>query len=320
MHAPELTPAYEKDIEISVVVPVFNEAPNLDVLTERLTGVLNSFGKTYEIVLVDDGSADGTLSKIKSIADNLPAVKGLALSRNFGHQIALTAGLEHAKGNVIITLDGDLQHPPELIPQLYHKYQEGYDIVNTLRLETADAGFMKNATSAGFYKIINTLSDIEIVPGSADYRLMSRKAADAFLTLRERDRFTRGLVSWMGFNQAFIPYEAERRNAGKSKYTVRKMVRFALDGLTSFSSRPLRMPLYLGIVFAFFGLVYTVYAVVNFSLGHTMPGWTSLLIVTLLIGGVQMISLGIIGEYLARVYNESKARPLYFIKDKTPNI
>lgn len=306
--------------EISIVVPVFNEAPNIAVLVSRIMNAVLPLNKTVELILVDDGSKDGTMAEIHRIKADYPALKGISLSRNFGHQVALTAGIEHAGGNVVISLDGDLQHPPELIPELYATYQKGFDIVNTLRLETEDESRFKRITSNGFYSLINKLSDVEIKPGAADYRLMSRRCVDAFLRLKERDRFTRGLISWMGYAQAFIPYKAEKRNAGKSKYTLRKMVRFALDGLTSFSAKPLRMPLYLGLIFAFFGFIYSIYAIVNFALGHTMPGWTSMLVITLLIGGVQMISLGIIGEYLARIYTEAKARPLYFVKDKTDTI
>ncbi len=301
---------------ISAVIPVFNEAPNLEELVNRVSRVLEKTEKSFEIVLADDGSRDETLNRIKFLSESRPYLKAVSLSRNFGHQIALTAGMEHASGEVIITLDGDLQHPPELIPELLKKHAEGFEIVNTIRLETEGTGPVKNLTSKGFYKIINALSDVEIKAGAADFRLMSRRAADAFLSLREKDRFTRGLVSWMGFSQAFVPYEADRRFAGKSKYTLRKMVRFALDGLTSFSAKPLRISLYLGFLFAVFGLFYAIYAVINHGTGNTMPGWTSLLIMILLIGGLQLISLGIIGEYLARVYHETKNRPLYFVKDK----
>lgn len=301
--------------EISAVIPVFNEAPNLEELVNRVSRVLESTGKTFEIILADDGSRDDTLNRIKELSKSRPYLKAISLSRNFGHQIALTAGIEHACGDVIITLDGDLQHPPELIPELLKKHAEGFEIVNTIRLETEGTGPVKNLTSKGFYRIINALSDVEIKAGAADFRLMGRRAADAFLSLREKDRFTRGLVSWMGFSQAFVPYEADRRFAGKSKYTFRKMIRFALDGVTSFSAKPLRLSLYLGFLFAVFGLFYALYAVISHSAGNTMPGWTSLLIMILLIGGLQLISLGIIGEYLARVYHETKNRPLYLVKE-----
>jgi dolichol-phosphate mannosyltransferase len=307
-------------MDISVVIPVYNEAPNITELVNRVNAVLAVSGKSYEIILSDDGSKDATLEEIKKLSTEHLFLKAVSLSRNFGHQVALTAGMDHAAGSIIITLDGDLQHPPELIPELLKKHAEGFDIVNTLRLETEGTGPVKNLTSKGFYRLINALSDVEIKAGAADFRLMSRRAADAFLSLKEKDRFTRGLVSWMGFEQTFVPYEADKRFAGKSKYTLRKMVRFALDGLTSFSAKPLRISLYLGFLFAVFGLFYALYAIINHNTGNTMPGWTSLLIMILLIGGLQLISLGIIGEYLARVYNETKNRPLYFVKETVGKI
>jgi dolichol-phosphate mannosyltransferase len=310
-------------IQLSIVSPVFNEAANVALLVDRILHVVRETGMPFEIVLVDDGSKDGTFQAIKEISAKVPELRALSLSRNFGHQVALTAGLEHAKGEIVITLDGDLQHPPELIPALIAEHQKGFDIVNTIRRETADASMTKNVTAGGFYKLINLVSDVKIVPGAADFRLMSRRAVDAFLQLPERDRFTRGLISWMGFEQSFIPYVAAKRNAGASKYTFRKMLRFAWDGITSFSSRPLRISFYFGLTAALLGVVYAIYAIVNRFIGYAVDGWTSLLIVVLIMGGIQLISLGIIGEYLARVFNESKRRPLYFIKDeikgKTPN-
>jgi glycosyltransferase involved in cell wall biosynthesis len=301
---------------ISVVVPVFNESGNIDALINRINSSLQSELNTFEVILVDDGSSDNTANEIKGATEKHNHIKALLLSRNFGHQVALTAGIQHAAGDVVITLDGDLQHPPELIPTLIEKAKEGFDIVNTIRLETEGEGTTKKITSKGFYRIINRLSDVKIVEGAADFRLMTRKAVDAFLQLNEKDRFTRGLVSWMGFNQAFVPYEAAKRSVGKSKYTMSKMMRFALDGVTSFSSKPLRISFYLGLITSLFALIYAAYAITNHFLGDTMPGWTSILVVVLFLGGVQLISIGIIGEYLARVYNESKARPLYFVKEK----
>lgn len=302
-------------VHISVVVPVFNEAGNIALLVERSIAVLQATGQSFEMILVDDGSKDDTFSEIRSLQKKFPAIKGIALSRNFGHQVALTAGLEHASGELVISMDGDLQHPPELIPELLAEQKKGYDIVNTIRKETADATAAKNAGAGGFYKLMNKISDVEIVPGAADFRLMTRRAVDAFLQIPERDRFTRGLISWMGFRQSFITYTAAKRHSGDSKYTFRKMLRFAWDGITAFSSRPLRISFYFGLIAAGMGVVYAVYALINRFVGHAIEGWTSLLIVVLVMGGIQLISIGIIGEYLARVFNESKARPLYFVKD-----
>lgn len=300
--------------EISIVVPLYNEEGNVAVLIQRIESAVKSISSSFEIILVDDGSRDKTFITCQDLAKNNPQLKIISLSRNFGHQIALTAGIQHAVGGLIVSLDGDLQHPPELIPDLVKKAKEGFDIVNTIRVETKDAGLMKRVSSKGFYKIINRLSDTKIIEGAADFRLMTRKAADSFLLLEERDRFTRGLISWMGFNQAFVTFQADVRLSGKSKYTIRKMFRFALNGVTSFSSRPLRISFYIGLIISMLGMIYALYALIMYFKGETIQGWASLTIVVLLMGGVQLISIGIIGEYLSRVYNEVKRRPLYMIK------
>lgn len=307
---------------ISAVVPVFNEADNITALYRRLAPVLAGISPDYEIIFVDDGSTDGTFDSIKKLHAEDHRVHGISFSRNFGHQTALFAGLRRATGGVTVTLDGDLQHPPEWIPALYEKHLEGFDIVNTRRIDEAGAGLFKKHSSRLFYRLINYLSDVRIEPAAADFRLMSRAATDAFLSIPERDRFTRGLVSWMGFRQAVIPYQAAARHSGKSKYSLRKMLRFGLNGITSFSSRPLRLSFYSGIFISLAGLAYAVYAIVQFFSGQTIPGWTSILVSLLVIGGVILINLGIIGEYIARIFNEVKARPLYFIKVQTdtPNI
>lgn len=303
---------------LSIVIPCFNELGNLNALMVRLTAVLTGELSDYEIIFVDDGSSDNTFQLITEIHSNNKRVRGLALSRNFGHQIALAAGLHHSRGTIVITMDGDLQHPPEIIPELVSLYQQGYDIVNTLRTDTDGVGRMKKTTSKLFYKILNRLSEIHLDSGAADFRLMSRKAVDAYAQFDEKDRFTRGLIGWMGFSQAVIKYKAESRYAGKSKYTLKRMIHFALDGVTSFSSKPLRIAAYSGIFVSLVGLFYAVYAIIRHFHGDTIQGWTSLLITVLVLGGVQLLSLGIIGEYISRIFNESKSRPLYFIKNITP--
>jgi dolichol-phosphate mannosyltransferase len=303
--------------DLSVVIPCYNEAANLAALYQRLSPVLKSLNLSYEIIFVDDGSRDTTFDAIRTLHSEDKQVKGLSLSRNFGHQVALAAGLHHSSGNMVITMDGDLQHPPELIPEMINRCNQGFDIVNTKRLETEGAGFFKRNTSRMFYKLMNRLSDVELTEGGADFRLMNKKAVEAYTSFNERDRFNRGLVTWMGFNQDVIEYNAEERFAGKTKYTFRKMLRFAIDGITSFSSRPLRLAAYTGILVSIAGLLYAVYALVRHFSGATIPGWTSMLITVLLLGGVQLISLGVIGEYIARIFNEAKSRPLYFIKEKT---
>ncbi len=302
---------------LSVVIPCYNEEENIDVLYNRLIPVLKKTGMDYEILFVDDGSRDNTFVLVESLNAKDFSVRGISLSRNFGHQVALSAGLHNACGELVITMDGDLQHPPELIPKLIAKYNSGAEIVNTRRMETADAGFVKRRTSRFFYRLVNHISKVHIEDGAADFRLMSRKAVDAYNAFTERDRFNRGLVAWMGFKQDVVDYSADRRNAGHTKYSFRRMIHFAIDGITSFSSRPLRMAAYAGVVVSLLGLLYALYAIIRHFCGATIQGWTSLLITVLLLGGVQLLSLGVIGEYIARIFNESKSRPLYFIKNKT---
>jgi dolichol-phosphate mannosyltransferase len=304
-------------ISYSIVIPVFNEEGNIEALHQSLSELLKSINGTYEIIFADDGSADRSFEIIKKISLADPSVRGISLSRNFGHQVALAAGLEHSRGDAVIMMDADMQHPPELIKELIKKYHEGYDIVNTIRNATQGEGLFKRFTSKIFYKLLNRLSDIPIEPASADFRLMSRRTVNAFLRLKEKDRFTRGLISWMGFRQAKIYYDAAARKSGESKYTLKKMFRFAVDGLTSFSAKPLRISFYAGFLFSMLGLLYSVYAVIENLRGKTIPGWTSILVSVLIIGGVQLISIGIIGEYLARVFSEAKDRPLYFVKEDT---
>jgi len=306
--------------ELSVVIPLFNEEKNIRQLYDELIPVLTKLVKSYEIIFVDDGSIDRSFEIIKQFSIENKFIKGISLSRNFGHQIAITAGLHQAKGEAVITMDADLQHPPNLIPELYKLYKEGNDIVNTIRLDTTDAGIFKKFTSNIFYKLLNSLSDIKIEPASADFRLMSRRAVDAFILITEKDRFTRGLVSWMGFKQVSIDYIAPPRFAGKSKYTLRRMFSFGLDGITSFSSKPLRISFYFGISVFIIGIIYAIFAIINYFQGEVVAGWTSNLVSILLIGGIQLVSIGIIGEYIARIFNEVKARPLYFIKDQIDEI
>lgn len=306
--------------KITIVIPVYNEEYNIEEVYKRTFSVMDRLNSDFEFIFIDDGSKDNTFTVICELSKNDDRVKGISLSRNFGHQVALQAGLEAASGDLVITMDGDLQHPPELIIQMIEKYRQGFDIVNTRRLETADAGITKKTSAGIFYKLINALSDIHIESGSADFRLMSRKALEAFLRFPERNRFTRGLISWMGFRQAIIDYSAPSRFTGKTKYNYRKMFRLALDGITSFSSRPLRISFYCGFIVFILGLIYAIFAVIKYINGETVQGWTSTLVSILILGGIQLLTIGIIGEYIARIFNESKARPLYFIKDKTGNI
>jgi polyisoprenyl-phosphate glycosyltransferase len=304
------------DINCSIIIPLYNEENNIEILYNTLTDILKNLVSEYEIIFVDDGSKDMSFEVVRLIKITDSQVRGISLSRNYGHQIALAAGIDAAKGDIVITMDGDMQHPPELIKTLIDKYTEGFDIVNTRRLESMGISFSKKITSVIFYNILNKLSDFRIEPASADFRLMNRKATDAIKRLKEKDRFTRGLVSWIGFKQTIIDYKAPERLSGETKYTIRKMIRLGLNGLTSFSSKPLRLSLYSGLIIFVIGVAYAIYAIYQHVYGNTVPGWTSLLISVLIIGSIQLLSLGILGEYLAIIFNEAKARPLYLVKDE----
>ena len=303
--------------QLSIVVPVYNEAANLEVLFASLHAVLEEEGYNYEVIFIDDGSTDGTFEVVKQLHERNAAVKGYSFSRNFGHQTALFAGLSKSTGEVVISMDGDMQHPPEFIPALLKKYEEGYDIVNTKRLDAESTGLFKKLSSRWYYKMLNALSDVPIEPAAADFRLMNRKSVEALNSLPETHRFTRGLVGWMGFKQAIIPYQAAPRHAGSSKYTFFKMLRFGLDGIVSFSVKPLRIAFYTGVMVSIAALLYAIYAIVQHILGSTVEGWTSILVSVLFIGGVTLLSLGVIGEYIARIFNEVRRRPMYFFKDQT---
>jgi dolichol-phosphate mannosyltransferase len=300
---------------ISIVLPAFEEEQNIQPLCQEILGQLEG-SSALEVIFVDDGSRDRTYERIEDLSRSDTRVKGIRLSRNFGHQTALLAGLNEASGDAIIMMDADGQHPPSMIPRLIEKLEEGFDVVNTTRIDARGTGLFKRISSRWFYRVFNMLSDTRIEPASADFRIMNRLALDAFLTIEEHDRFTRGLVSWMGFRQAHLPYQAEKRKRGKSKYSLRRMRLFAFDGVTSFSTKPLRISMILGLATILGGFVYIGYAVVMYLQGHTNPGWTSLLISVLLIGGVQLFSIGILGEYLARIFHEAKRRPHYFVEKR----
>lgn len=301
---------------ISLIIPAFDEENNLEKLYKELVPVVESLNKDFEIIFIDDGSRDNSFEIIKRLHDKDPRVTGLSLSRNFGHQVALIAGMEHASGEVVVMMDADFQHPPVVIKSLYQKYQDGFDIVNTKRIETQGALFFKRISSWYYYRLINTLSDFRIEASSSDFRLMNRKAVEAFLQFQEKTRFNRGLISWMGFKQDVVEYKAPSRIHGRSKYTLRKMLSLGLDGITSFSSKPLRLSFYTGFLIFLAGIAYAIYVIISHFRGLNIPGWTSTILIILLVGGFQLLSLGIIGEYIARIYNESKSRPIYFLKDR----
>lgn len=302
---------------LSVVIPLMNEEETLPTLHQVLVSTLEAIpAYRFEILFVDDGSSDHSFEIIRQLGAGDRRIKGISLSRNFGHQVALTAGIMHARGDLIVMMDADLQHPPEVIPLLVSEYEKGYDIVNTIRISTEDASWFKNSTSRIFYRLINSLTDIHITPAAADFRLMSRKAANAFLEIKENERFTRGLISWMGFRQTVVEFKAPARFAGKSKYNLLKMIRFARTGITSFSPKPLKLAFLLGLLFALLGLIYAGGAIFEYQKGNTVSGWTSLLVSVLIMGGIQLICIGILGEYIATIFTESKKRPLFFVQDE----
>lgn len=301
---------------VSVVIPVMNEEGNIVKLTKKMVAILQAYSR-YEIIYVDDGSFDSTLDSIKKQHSENGKIKYISFSRNFGHQNALRAGLDFASGDCVISMDGDGQHPPELIPELVKKWEEGYDIVYTIRKDDPKNTYFKRKTSSFFYRIMNAFSDVKIQEGMADFRLMDRKVVEVVRTLREHDLFMRGMSAWLGFRQFGITYMPERRVWGKTKYTLRKMVKFAITGITSFSTKPLRISTLLGYVMALLSFFYGVYAIgIKLFTQEAVSGWTSVLVGIFFIGGIQMIMMGILGEYVGKLFIESKNRPNYIIREK----
>jgi dolichol-phosphate mannosyltransferase len=293
---------------------------NIEIVKDKIAQVLvNKYD--YEIIFIDDGSTDSTLNILKDLNKNDPSIKYISFSRNFGHQKALKAGIDHAQGDCVISIDSDLQHPPELILDMLLKWKEGYDIVYTKRQDTDNIGFFKRKTSKIFYKILNLLSDIKIDENVADFRLINRSAINVLKNLKESNPFYRGLVAWLGFKQYSISYNVQERYAGKSKYSLRKMFLFALSGITSFSIKPLHFSTALGGIASLSAFIYAFYAIaMKLFTNQTISGWASVLVSVLFLGGVQLISLGIIGEYLGRLFIESKRRPNYIIREKSDEL
>lgn len=302
---------------LSVVIPVYNEQGNVRLLHAALTRQLARLDVDYELIFVDDGSRDASLATLRELHEMDPHVKVIGLSRNFGHQNALTAGLEHSIGDAVIAMDADMQHPPEMIPEMVARWREGYQVVYTIRQDGHEGSAFKRWTSRSFYRLINWITDTPIVPGAADFRLVDRAVVDCLNSMQERSRFLRGLVSWVGFRQVGIPFTVRPRHDGRSKYSLRKMLALAFNGITSFSALPLRLATYVGFCAAFAGLPYalwTIYARLFTDLA--VPGWASVTTIVLFMGGVQLVCLGIIGEYLGRVYDEVKGRPLYVPRER----
>lgn len=300
--------------KVSIVVPVFNEQDNIMAFYEEVCRYMDSMDYAYEIIFIDDGSTDDTIGIVNLLAQRDLQVKAIFLARNFGHQVALTCGLDYAEGDAVITMDGDLQHPPELLPVLLRKWEEGFEVVQTVRLDTAGVSQAKKITSKLFYRLLNSISDTNIVEGGSDFRLLDKKAVKTFQRFKEKARFIRGIIGDIGYKQTHVEFIASERHAGKSKFSFRKMLSFALDGITAYSKLPLRIAFYLGLIFgaASFILMIDVMYTKLFT-NEAVPGWATLAASILLFGGIQLVGLGIIGEYVGRIFEEVKQRPLYWV-------
>jgi polyisoprenyl-phosphate glycosyltransferase len=297
---------------LSVVAPVYNEEATIDEFYARVCSSLE--GTSFELVLVDDGSTDSSPQTLDRLAAADPRVRIVYLSRNFGHQTALTAGLDHAEGDAVVMLDADLQDPPELIPEMLGHWRRGCDVVYAVREQREGESRFKLSTARWFYKLFDKLAQVELQHNAGDFRLLGRRALDALLSMRERNRFLRGMTVWVGYTQAAVPYSRDARYAGETKYTVSKMLRFSLDAISSFSHRPLQLATLLGFLISTLAFVAIPVVIVLRILGSYLPGFGALTIAVLMLGGIQLIALGIIGEYVGRIYDEVKGRPLYLVK------
>ena len=303
-------------IELSVVIPVFNESLNIHKLYQRLKTVANSITPAHEFIFINDGSHDNTLELVKELASLDSAVRYISLSRNFGHQIAVMAGLDNTNGEAVVIIDADLQDPPELINEMYAKLKAGYEVVYAKRKKREGESFMKLLTAKLFYRILSSITSISIPVDTGDFRIIHRKVVEVLRKMPEQNKFLRGQISWIGFRQTYVEYSRAERAGGKTGYTYRKMIRFALDGITSFSDFPLKLSTFLGFavsIITFFVGMYALYG--KFILKDSVPGWASLMISVLFLGGVQLITIGIIGEYISRINTNIKQRPLYIIDE-----
>jgi dolichol-phosphate mannosyltransferase len=306
-----------RDKEVcSVVIPVFNEEENLELLHRRLSKVLQHSCEDYEIILVDDGSRDKSLEIMSGLRRTDPKVKIISFSRNFGHQMAITAGIDYTSGDAVIIMDADLQDPPEVIPQLIEKWREGYDTVYAIRESRKDP-ILKRAIAFAFYRLFKRMSEVDVPVDAGDFRLMSRRVVDILRNMPERNRYLRGLASWVGFSQASISYARDERYRGERKYTLWQSARLAVDGITSFSHFPLRLVTQLGLVVSLAGFLYgAIIIILGLFFDRVVPGWTTLMAAVIFLGGVQLIVVGVVGEYIGRIYIEVQQRPLYLIKQK----
>jgi polyisoprenyl-phosphate glycosyltransferase len=303
-------------IRYSFVIPVFNEREGLPELYRRLTEVIDGLDGEAELLFVDDCSYDGSYDVLAELGARDPRVRVIRFARNFGHQVAITAGLDHAAGDAVVVMDADLQDPPEVVPDLVARWQEGYEVVYAVRERRSGESWLKRTTAAGFYRILRRIAHVEMPLDAGDFRLVDRRAVDAFRSMRERARYVRGMFSWVGFRQIGVPYTRPERFAGEPKYSYRKSLTLAVDGLVSFSNAPLRIALIAGFVFSTLAFVVGVLAIVAKLAGaFVVPGWTSILVVVSFLGGVQLTLMGMLGLYVGRMYEEVKARPIYIVRE-----
>ena len=304
--------------KISIVIPAYNEEGNLIPVYQRIKSMFEKMqGYSFEIIFVNDGSRDNTQSRLEEMALDFPEIKYIEFSRNFGHQPAVKAGMDYADGNAIISMDGDLQHPPELIPQMVQKWEQGYDIVYTIRSYPKEIPYFKRKTSNLFYRFLSQISDVDLTNGGgSDFRLIDSSVAQVMKNLKEDDLFLRGLTSWMGFKQTGIEFVAGERFSGQSSYDLKKMLKFAFTGITSFSVKPLYLATYLGFIFSSLSLLYIPYVLYAFLTKTEISGWASLIMTIVFFGGVQLIILGILGIYLGKIFKQVKGRPNYIIRSK----
>jgi dolichol-phosphate mannosyltransferase len=307
---------FEQTPALSVVIPVYNEAGNIP---ELYTTLLPYLDPSFELIWIDDGSKDESFQAITLLAQQDPRVKGLSFSRNFGHQAALLAGIQLAKGNTIIIMDGDLQHPPSLIPRMLEKYRQGFDLVSAKRTHTDAIGPLKKWSSSIFYRFLNFITDTRIEENVADFRVFNRKVLESILQFEERELFLRGIFSWIGFQTATVEFTAPARKNGETKYSFSKMAALGIKGAISFSFKPLRVSFFIGAVISLVAFAFAVFAVIAHFNGRTVPGWTSIITAIMLLGGFQLMATGLLGEYIAGLFTEVKKRPLFII-DKKINI
>jgi glycosyltransferase involved in cell wall biosynthesis len=305
-----------KSVTFSVAVPVYNEIESLPELYRRVREVMDGLDEPWELVLIDDGSTDGSTDLIRSLADDDKRLRPVIFARNFGHQIAVTAGLDYSRGEAVVVMDADLQDPPEVIPDLIAKWREGYEVVHAVREEREGETLFKKTTAALFYRLINRITDVDIPLDTGDFRLLDRAVVDTLNKMRERHRFPRGMAAWIGFRQVGVPYRRAARFAGETKYPFRKMLRLALNAITGFSYFPLQLATYFGFVCTGISLIaIPVVIALRLAGSQAFLGQATTLIAVLFLGGVQLISLGILGEYVGRLYDEAKGRPLYVVRD-----